>query len=107
MPRHSPLKVNPLPVSAFTPEAADDPWEGSRDSAFGMPLYSMGEETGDNGDGSTEYYIDQSPGSPLESSQRGRGFVIWGSCLPCSRHSRKCSKPCLLPWHCSAQTLTE
>ena len=44
MPRHSPLKVNPLPVSAFTPEAADDPWEGSRDSAFGMPLYSMGEE---------------------------------------------------------------
>ncbi|KAF9792092.1 hypothetical protein BJ322DRAFT_12066 [Thelephora terrestris] len=50
-----------MSAPTFTPQSLQD-------SVFGMPSYSMGEDTSDDGDGSTEYYTDQPPDSPLERS---------------------------------------
>lgn len=59
-----PSQSQPLPLPS-TPQAADDLCEGSQDSVTAMPSYSSSEGASDD-DGSSEYYTDQPPDSPLE-----------------------------------------
>lgn len=60
-------KRQPSPVPS-TSHDADDLRGESQDSVVAMPSYSPIEDSSDDGDGSTEYYTDPPPDSPLELS---------------------------------------
>jgi len=69
-PNSPPVQIQPLPIPS-TPQVDDDPPEDPTDSV--KPGSMKGAETTDthdtsDDDGSTEYYTDQPPDSPLERS---------------------------------------